>query len=377
MSLGEKAGYYCKSLGKSCAEGILLAANEEYGLGLTQDEVQLFAGFRTGPGGALAGAVGVLSRLYRQRADLKELCADFSALYERESASSAADGSAAAELAARLLEQYISQQEEPSAAPREEPTDAPLRPEDIKRVKGLGFLQHKGTNKFNGRVITRNGRITADEAQAITDAARHYGDGHLMMTTRLTIEVSGIDYGDIDAFRADLAEAGLETGGTGAKVRPVVSCKGTTCQYGLYDTYALSEEIHQRFYKGYRDVSLPHKFKIAVGGCPNSCIKPSLNDFGIEGRRTPEGVRYQIYVGGTWGRHTRVGDPLPRLVEQEEILPLLEKTLLWFRENAFQRERLGAAIDRLGTAALLSALEGDGLPARREAILAAPLKQRP
>ena len=85
MSLGEKAGYYCKSLGKSCAEGILLAANEEYGLGLTQDEVQLFAGFRTGPGGALAGAVGVLSRLYRRRADLKELCADFSALYERES----------------------------------------------------------------------------------------------------------------------------------------------------------------------------------------------------------------------------------------------------------------------------------------------------
>ena len=224
----------------------------------------------------------MLSRLYRRRADLKELCADFSALYEREAASSAADGSAAAELAARLLEQYISQLEEPSAAPREEPADAPLRPEDIKRVKGLGFLQHKGTNKFNGRVITRNGRITADEAQAITDSARHYGDGHLMMTTRLTIEVSGIDYGDIDAFRADLAEAGLETGGTGAKVRPVVSCKGTTCQYGLYDTYALSEEIHQRFYKGYRDVALPHKFKIAVGGCPNNCVKPNLNDLGMQ-----------------------------------------------------------------------------------------------
>ena len=132
----------------------------------------------------------------------------------------------------------------------EEAADAPLRPEDIKRVKGLGFLQHKGTNKFNGRVITRNGRITADEAQAITDAARHYGDGHLMMTTRLTIEVSGIDYGDIDAFRADLAKAGLATGGTGAKVRPGVPCKGTTWQYGLYDTYALGEELHQPFDKG-------------------------------------------------------------------------------------------------------------------------------
>ena len=31
------------------------------------------------------------------------------------------------------------------------------------------------------------------------------------------------------------ADAGLETGGTGSKVRPVVSCKGTTCQYGLIE----------------------------------------------------------------------------------------------------------------------------------------------
>ena len=427
MSLGEKAGYYCKSLGKSCAEGILLAANEEYGLGLTQDEVQLFAGFRTGLGGALAGAVGVLSRLYRRRADLKELCADFSALYERESASSAADGSAAAELAARLLEQYISQQEEPSAAPSEEPTDAPLRPEDIKRVKGLGFLQHKGTNKFNGRVITRNGRITADEAQAITDAARHYGDGHLMMTTRLTIEVSGINYGDIDAFRADLAEAGLETGGTGAKVRPVVSCKGTTCQYGLYDTYALSEEIHQRFYKGYRDVSLPHKFKIAVGGCPNNCVKPNLNDLGIVGARVPgydpekcrgckkcqleaacpvhaarmvdgklfidptlcnncgrciqkcpfhcndEGTSgWKVYVGGRWGKNVAHGQMLHKVfTDREELLDVVEKAILLFRSQGQPGERFADTIQRIGFDRAQELLLGEELLRQKDDILRA------
>ena len=36
------------------------------------------------------------------------------------------------------------------------------------------------------------------------------------------------------------------------------------------------EEIHERFYHGYREVKLPHKFKIAVGGCPNNCVKPDL-----------------------------------------------------------------------------------------------------
>ena len=32
---------------------------------------------------------------------------------------------------------------------------------------------------------------------------------------------------------------------------------------------------------------LPHKFKIAVGGCPNNCVKPDLNDLGIIGQRVP------------------------------------------------------------------------------------------
>ena len=35
-------------------------------------------------------------------------------------------------------------------------------------------------------------------------------------------------------------------------------------------------------------VKLPHKFKIAVGGCPNNCVKPNLNDLGIIGQRVPE-----------------------------------------------------------------------------------------
>lgn len=36
---------------------------------------------------------------------------------------------------------------------------------EITRVKGLGFLWDKRTpDKFNGRVITRNGKITAKDA---------------------------------------------------------------------------------------------------------------------------------------------------------------------------------------------------------------------
>jgi phosphatidylserine decarboxylase precursor-related protein len=107
------------------------------------------------------------------------------------------------------------------------------------------------------------------------------------MTSRLTIEIQGVQYDNIEPMMAFLKEHGLEIGGTGPKVRPVVSCKGTTCQYGLIDTFSLSEKIHEKFYIGYHNVGLPNKFKIAVGGCHNNCVKPELNDLSVIGQRYP------------------------------------------------------------------------------------------
>lgn len=280
-----------------------------------------------------------------------------------------------------------------------------LPPEEIKRVKGLGCLRDKRYDDvFNVRVITRNGKITNAEQKAIAEAAEKFGSGELTMTTRLTLEIQGVPYANIDPLIAFLAEHHLETGGTGSLVRPVVSCKGTTCQYGLIDTFALSEKIHERFYKGYHQVTLPHKFKIAVGGCPNNCVKPDLNDLGIIGQRVPvfdyskcrgckkcqvelscpmkvakvedqllhldaeacngcgrckakcpfgvteeyiEGCR--IYIGGRWGKKIANGRPLAKLfTSEEEVLDTVERAILFFRDEGITGERFADTVNRLG-----------------------------
>jgi len=150
-----------------------------------------------------------------------------------------------------------------------EPQNGKLTAEQINKVKGLGFLRDKRyENVFNARVITRNGKITTDEQRHIADAADRFGSGEVAMTSRLTIEIQGIEYNNIPSLILFLKEKGLEVGGTGPKVRPIVSCKGTTCTFGLIDTFSLSQKIHERFYVGYHSTVLPHKFKIAVGGCP-------------------------------------------------------------------------------------------------------------
>lgn len=280
-----------------------------------------------------------------------------------------------------------------------------LSPEDIKRVKGLGFLRDKRyPDVFNARVITRNGRITTDEHRAIAEAADRFGSGQVAMTTRLTMEIQGVRYENIQPLTDFLSAYGLTTGGTGALVRPVVSCKGTTCQYGLIDTYALSEKIHERFYVGYHSMPLPHKFKIAVGGCPNNCVKPDLNDLGVVGQRVPvpdiekcrgckkcqiekncpihaakledgkisidpdacnhcgrckgkcpfgavEEYRegYKILIGGRWGKKTACGRPLPRLfTTEEEVMAVIDRAILLFREEGIAGERFADTVARLG-----------------------------
>ncbi len=294
--------------------------------------------------------------------------------------------------------------------------------EEETRVKALGFLKDKRTpDKFNGRVITRNGKITADEAKAIAEASEIYGTGEVTMTSRLTMEIQGVPFENIEPLREYLMQAGLETGGTGSKVRPVVSCKGTTCQYGLIDTFSLSEEIHERFFHGYSSVKLPHKFKIAVGGCPNNCVKPDLNDLGVIGQRIPQidpekcrGCKvcqienncpihvakvidgkitidenacnhcgrciskcpfkavenytagYRIYIGGRWGKRVAQGHYLdPVFTSKEEVLDIIEKTILLFREQGITGERLADTVARLGFENVQKQLLSDDLLARK------------
>ena len=286
--------------------------------------------------------------------------------------------------------------------------------EQIMGVKGRGFLRNRDTDCFSGRVVTVAGMFNPDELRAIA-------------------EIVGIPFDKIPEAENFMAENGLSFGGTGAKVRPITACKGTTCVYGNIDTQAIAKIIYDKFYVGMRDVKLPHKFKIGVGGCPNSCMKPSLNDVGVEGCKSftfdrercrgckkcmvaencpskavsvidgkavtdtskctkcgvcvgkcPFGAvpkeavsACKIFVGGTWGKTQRMGTRLSKLYTCDEIPTVIEKVMLWYKENGYVKERLGAAIDRLGTDTLEAALATNDLIERKDEILVKPLLERP
>lgn len=307
-----------------------------------------------------------------------------------------------------------------------------LTKEQVMSVKGRGFLQNRGTDCFSGRVVAVAGVYTPSDLRTIAECAEKFGNGKVNFTSRLSAEIVGISFDKISEAESFMAENGLYFGGTGAKVRPITACKGTTCVFGNIDTQAIAKAIHERFYVGMRDVKLPHKFKIGVGGCPNSCMKPSLNDVGVEGCKVfsfdyelcrgckkcsvaencpskavsvfngkavvdadkctkcgvcvgkcPFGAvpkeaapACRIFVGGTWGKTQRMGTLLSNLYSCDEISDVIEKVILWYKENGYVKERLGAAVDRLGKEALESALLSNDLLDRKDEILAKPLLEK-
>lgn len=297
-----------------------------------------------------------------------------------------------------------------------------------KAVKGKGFLANNDGSHFSARVITVNGVVTSEQARLLAEAADVYGKGELFFTSRMTVEIPGISYDNIEPFSKMIQRESMTTGGTGSRVRPVVACKGSVCIHGLIDTQGLAREIHEKFYCGYYDVKLPHKFKIGVGGCPNNCIKPDLNDFGIIGQRIPKyddelcngcrqcsvekscpigaaklhggilaidqtrcnncgkcigacafdsveeaGRGYKIYLGGKWGKSPHPGTPVEKLFTHDELICTIEKAILLYREQGLTGERFGASLERIGFENFVDQLLSDAVLDRKQQILDAPL----
>ncbi|RKD29527.1 4Fe-4S binding protein [Thermohalobacter berrensis] len=299
-----------------------------------------------------------------------------------------------------------------------------LTAKEISRLKGEGFIFQRDKEHFVCRVITVDGNLKPREVKKLADISEKYGYGYISFTSRLTVEIPGIKYEKVEKVKRELEKVGLYPGGTGPKVRPITSCKGTVCKFGLMDTQMLNRKIHDRFYLGWNNVILPHKFKIGVGGCPNNCAKPNLNDFGIIAQRKPkldyeacagckkcrvedvckvgavkrvdekitidfdkcnncglcieechlnavkidkEGVK--IFIGGKWGKFPKIGEPLKGIHTEEEALNIIEKAILYYKANGIPGERFGEMIDRIGFNEVEKELLSDDILEQKEEIL--------
>lgn len=278
---------------------------------------------------------------------------------------------------------------------------------DEKTLKGGGFIKLRQPNRWAVRIKLRFGDADVAKLRAIADIAETYGDGEIHMTVRQGLEVRGVRIEDFEAVKAKLAEAGLEPGGCGARVRAPISCPGAaTCKRGLNDTRVLAEAIDERLYG--RD-DIPHKFKSSVTGCNASCAKVQANDIGFMGAVEPvfderdgaciacgvcaqvcptgaitlddEGrpvidlakcerdgacmnscptgaIRarergWRVFLGGKFGKKPALAYEVAPFVSDDEAIRMAERAVDAYAKHGAKRERLRDTIDRIGLDAFL------------------------
>lgn len=279
-----------------------------------------------------------------------------------------------------------------------------IHSDEIKRLSAQGISNTNGSVLFTIHVLTNNGALTAAQTRVLAEVSEAYGNGELSFSAQTTVAVCGVHYSNIDTVLSCFSQVGLITGGTGSRIHPIVACRGTSCRFGLCDTLALYKKMHERIYLGYHDVELSHKFKIAIGGCPNNCAKPNLSDIGIMGQVIPgfdptlckncascsvqascpmeapkmingtlridpeicnhcgrcankcpsgavsrERAGIAVYIGGRSGKKITPGRPLEKLfVSEEDVLNVVERAILLYRDLGAKGERFADTIERIG-----------------------------
>lgn len=218
---------------------------------------------------------------------------------------------------------------------------------DKKALQGRGYICYKDGVHFSCRVIIAGGKMNAQESRKITEISETYGRGYFTLTQRMNVEIPWIQYKDIENVARELEEVGLAIGGTGPRVRPALTCKGTVCKFSLMDTEEVARVIDERFYKGQYDSLLPNKFRITLSGCGIGCSKPYLSCLGLQGRTRD---KVAIIVGGRHGKDHVVysGRELPGLYTVGDALDIVEKAISFFRENGNQGERFANMVERIG-----------------------------
>lgn len=271
---------------------------------------------------------------------------------------------------------------------------------DYKQLKEGGFMRQVQKDTFALRVKIIGGQIAADKLQKVYEIAQQYGQGYIHLTSRQAIEIPHIKLEDVEAAKTALAEAGLNPGACGPRVRTITACQGSTvCPSGLIDTTALAYELDEK----YNMRQLPHKFKLGVTGCRNNCLKTEENDVGIKGGMMPEWQEapciycglceavcptkaikvdkasskltfnsedcvycgrcvkscptnawegkngYLISFGGTFGNTIAPGKQvLPIVFSKEDVHKAIEFAMSFFNKHGRASERFRSTIDRVG-----------------------------
>ncbi|TPG55021.1 nitrite reductase large subunit NirB [Sphingomonas glacialis] len=201
-------------------------------------------------------------------------------------------------------------------------------------------IQKDGTYSVVPRMW--GGVTNPKELRAIADVAEKYEARMVKVTGGQRLDIFGIKKEDLPAVWADLNAAGMVSGHAYAKaLRTVKTCVGSEwCRFGTQDSTGLGIKTEQMTWGSF----MPHKFKIAVSGCPRNCAEATIKDFGV----ICVDSGYELSIGGNGGIKLRGTDFLCKVATEQEALDHCAAFIQLYREEARYLDRTAPWVERVG-----------------------------
>ncbi|HWI85885.1 MAG TPA: nitrite reductase large subunit NirB [Sphingomonas sp.] len=201
-------------------------------------------------------------------------------------------------------------------------------------------IQKDGTYSVVPRMW--GGLTNPRELRAIADVVEKFNAPMVKVTGGQRLDIFGIKKEDLPAVWADLNAAGMVSGHAyGKSLRTVKTCVGSEwCRFGTQDSTGLGVQIERMSWGSW----MPHKFKIAVSGCPRNCAEATIKDFGV----VCVDSGYELHVGGNGGIKVRATDLLCKVETEQQALDYCAAFIQLYREEARYLERTAPWIERVG-----------------------------
>lgn len=201
-------------------------------------------------------------------------------------------------------------------------------------------IQKDGTFSVIPRIW--GGVTTANELRAIANVADKYNVPTVKITGGQRINLLGIKKEDLPSIWADLNDAGMVSGHAyGKSLRTVKTCVGSEwCRFGTQKSMTMGIKLEWLTWGAWT----PHKFKIAVSGCPRNCAEATIKDLGV----IAVDSGWEIHVGGNGGIVVRACDYLCKVETEDELKEHVAAFMQLYREEGHYLERTAPWIERVG-----------------------------
>ena len=201
-------------------------------------------------------------------------------------------------------------------------------------------IQKDGTYSVIPRMW--GGLTNPSELRAIADVVDKFAIPEIKVTGGQRIDLLGVKKEDLPNVWGDLNKAGMVSGHAyGKSLRTVKTCVGSEwCRFGTQKSMTMGVELEKMSWGSWT----PHKFKMAVSGCPRNCAEATIKDFGV----VAVDSGWELHVGGNGGIKVRATDLLCKVTTEEEVKEYCGAFMQVYREEAHYLERTAPWIERVG-----------------------------